>query len=105
MQFYNTEFLIRIEVNDSYESRRYVYKPFKRGNFWRSEQKEGIYDTLLDYLVNDDNFLEIRDKTVYRRPNVKLCYLDKSKITYVFDTFEQAKEFAAKFTVNEKWIR
>lgn len=116
MQYFNTEFLVRVKVNDFCKSNRYYYLPFKKKTFWRKEQKEGIYDShdigdcyignveqvlteSTEYYFNNEN------KTLYIKPSVFLYYIDKTRGDYYFDTFEETKEFAAKFTVSEKWIK
>lgn len=116
MQYFNTEFLVRVEVNDFCESNRYYYLPFKKKTFWRKEQKEGIYDShdiddcyvgsVEQFLVeNKKYYFGNESKIFYIKPNVYLDYINKTRNVYYFETLEEAEDFAAKFTVNEKWIR
>jgi hypothetical protein len=116
MQYFNTDFLVRVEVNDFCKSNRYYYLPFKKKTFWSKEQKEGIYDahdvgnryigSVEQFLVENKKYSFNDDsKIIYVKPNVCFDYIDKTRNIYYFETLEEAEEFAAKFTVNEKWIR
>jgi len=76
MQYFNTDFLVRVEVNDFCKSNRYYYLPFKKKTFWSKEQKEGIYD------AHDVGNRYIGSVEQFLVENKKYSFNDDSKIIY-----------------------
>lgn len=104
MEAYNLEKLVKVRLNNFYESGRYEYKKEKKF-FWRSNQKEGVYMSLWgDYLgleVPENHTL--KNGVVYENPEVILYYQGGISKTYYFDTYEKAKDFYNEMTKNSKW--
>jgi len=106
MEHYNTDFLIRVKVHDFFRSLYYDYVHEKESR-WSSKDIDRHYYTRFNDEWSDTCPKEhiLRDGTVWEKPEVILHYTDGRRCTYVFDTYEEAKEFGAQFIVDSKWIQ
>jgi len=105
MEKYNLDKLVKVVVNDIYESRWYVFRTEKR--FWgRITRKEGFYNWLNDGYIGmtaPKNHVII-DGKLYEKPEVVLCFQADYKKTIIFDTYQEAKDFAVNLTNDRKWL-
>jgi hypothetical protein len=102
---YNTEFLIKVKVNDFYPSNWYTYRT-ERKIIGLVTRKAGIYREVFEDYFGDEvpENHTLKDGVVYENPKCVLCYADGSEKTYYFDNKSDAVEFGAKFTVDDKWV-
>ena len=102
---YNTEFLVKVRVNDYFPSKWYTYRT-ERKIIGFVTRRAGIYSEVLEDYYGDEvpQNHTLKDGVVYENPECILCYADGSKKTYYFDNKIAAVEFSKKFTVGDKWV-
>ena len=110
---YNLEKLIRIQLNDFYESGRYTYEEEKRSKRkWSNRiiQKEGFYQSwmydhgkTLKVLPKDHT---LKDGNVYENPEIVLHFENGHSRTIIFKTLAEAEEYRTKIKEKRKtvWI-
>jgi len=105
MEKYNLDKLIKVVVNDIYPSRWYSFKTEKK--FWgRITRKEGFYRWPYDEYVGKEaskNHL-IKDGKLYEKPEVVLEFQGNNSKKYIFETYQEAKDFASTLTNDRKWL-
>lgn len=99
---YNAKTIVRIKAYDKERATFIHYMPYQKGNFFKSERKEGFYsygdfytaEELLKKGFENCGVLII-DNYVYFKPFVRITYLKGSE-TIEKDTFEEAKKYKDK---------
>ncbi|MHB8871065.1 MAG: hypothetical protein ACYC5G_01235 [Candidatus Doudnabacteria bacterium] len=106
MERYNLDKLIKVVVNDAYQSRRYEFKK-EKSFLGRITTKEGFYYWLdgsyLGMEAPKNHF--IKEGKMYEKPEVVLCFENDYQKTYYFDSLELAETFARDLTNARNWIK
>ena len=100
---YNLDKLIKVKCSDLTPSVWYEYRP-ERKFLGIVLRRAGVYD-LFGRGKDISEYHILKDGVVYELPSVRLYYEDGHAKDYVFDTFEQARAFADKYTFGLRWIR
>ena len=104
MKKYNSKFLVKVACVNFMPSMWYTY--YKEKKFWGIiVRKSGVYDDMsgrrLKELPEDT---VIKGGCLLEKPYCTLHYVDRNKVTYNFETYNEAKEFSEQFTRNPDWI-
>ena len=108
MSKYNLDKLVKVKVNDFYQSTWYVFKKgVPKQYFWQIEVKEGFYIDVvgLKYKgvsVPEGHFLRLG--IVYEKPEVVMWYKGDVMTRKYFDTIEQAQSFSDELTIGKNWL-
>ena len=105
MEKYNLDKLIKVVINDIYPSIWYSFKTEKKF-FGIITREEGFYNWIHDNYVGKEspkNHLII-DGKLYEKPEVVLEFQGNNSKKYIFDTYDEAKNFASNLTNDRKWL-
>lgn len=117
--FFNTEFLVKIEVIDKQIVNSFEWRPFKKTKWYEPNQKEGFYwsdgifgsksfltniesELFSKKMINQNYFIE--DKVVYLKCHIVLHFLNDHGYTKYFNTYESAKDYANGFLNNKNFV-
>lgn len=104
MNKYNLDKLVKVECNDFYPATWYRYEKQKKF-LGIVTQKEGIYkeilDTYLGFEVPKNH--TFKNGIIYENPEVILHYQAGHSKVYYFNSFDEAKKFAAEITALGRW--
>lgn len=105
MTRYNLDKLVKVVVNDFYQSKQYTFKRAKK-LFGILVRKEGYYDNLWNrYIGTEAPMNHIRkEEVVYEKPEVTLLFQGNFWKKNYFDSYDEAKNFARDLTNTRNWI-
>lgn len=101
MNYYNQEQIVSVHIKNKSADIHYEYKLYKKGNFFRSTVKEGVYFIFFggQYQGTKDEFLTkynqyiIENNVVFEKPKVAIKFTDGSKKEVHFEEFDQALQY------------
>jgi hypothetical protein len=105
MEKFNSDYLQKVKVNDFYPAR------------WWKHTKEKIF---LGIKIQDEGFRMIygdgnvraeppkgytfKEGKLYENPEVVMTFRDRVETRKIFNTLQEAKEFAEAITMGKKWL-
>jgi hypothetical protein len=108
MEKYNLDKLVKVEVNDFYLSRSYVFKK-ERKIFGIIIREKGFYQCWTEKFIGmiaPINYI-IKDNELYEKPEVILHYQEGFYKKYYFESYDEAKKYVNNlipdFTNGRKW--
>tara|TARA_R110000796_G_scaffold250514_1_gene379594 strand:- start:8647 stop:8976 length:330 start_codon:yes stop_codon:yes gene_type:complete len=107
MNKYNLDKLVKVVVNDFFNSHTYRFlEGKKKKRFWQTEMMEGIYlDSLgLSYEGKTLKNHTVKDNTVFENPEVVMVFQGGVRTTKYFNTLEEAKNFSEELTQGKNWL-
>ena len=105
MQIYNLDKLIKVVVNDISPAAFIYFKKEKRF-FGALITREGFYEWPFDEFIGTEtpkNYI-FKNGVLYDKPEVVLVFQEGYKKRYIFDTYEEANNFAKDLTNTRNWI-